>query len=122
LPFPDGRFSRVVCCFALGYVQDPLYTLRELLRVLAPRGILLITTWTPDTDLSMMYRAHSQDRELLRYLGRLRQAIREGRIHSFDPNDLARLLRLCGAVRPRIYSTFAGNACIGLVEKPNSSG
>lgn len=122
LPFPDGRFSRVVCCFALGYVQDPLYTLRELWRVLAPRGTLLITTWTPDTDLSMMYRAHSQDRELLRYLGRLRQALREGRIHSFDPNDLARLLRLSGAVRPRIYTAFAGNACIGLVEKPNSSG
>ncbi len=122
LPFPDGRFSRVICRFALDYSHDPLYTLRELLRVLAPRGTLLIATWTPETDLSTIYRAHFQDRELLLYLGRLRQALREGRIHSFDPNDLSRLLRLSGAVRPRVYTAFAGNACIGLVEKPNSSG
>ncbi len=121
LPFPDGRFSRVICRFALGYAHDPLYMLRELLRVLAPRGTLLIATWTPETDLSSRYRVLFQDRELLLYLGRLREAIREGRIHSFEPNDLARLLRLSGASRPRVYTAFAGNACIGLVEKPNSS-
>ncbi|HET9963395.1 MAG TPA: alpha/beta fold hydrolase, partial [Nitrospiraceae bacterium] len=38
LPFPDRHFDRVVCNLVVGYVRDPLFTLRECLRVLTPHG------------------------------------------------------------------------------------
>lgn len=32
LPFPDHSFDRVICNLVIGYVRDPLFTLREYLR------------------------------------------------------------------------------------------
>lgn len=42
LPFPDGTFSATVCSFVLGYCPDLAPALRELVRTLAPGGLLLI--------------------------------------------------------------------------------
>lgn len=38
LPFPDNLFSRVECDAVLEHVQDPQQVMREILRVLKPRG------------------------------------------------------------------------------------
>ena len=42
LPFPDASFETVVCTFVLCSVPDPAAALRELARVLAPAGRLLL--------------------------------------------------------------------------------
>lgn len=43
-PFKDGTFSAVVCSDVIEHVQKPADMLREMWRVLAPGGIVVVTT------------------------------------------------------------------------------
>lgn len=43
IPVPAGSFDVVLCTEVLEHVPDPLATIRELVRVLAPGGMLLMT-------------------------------------------------------------------------------
>jgi ubiquinone/menaquinone biosynthesis C-methylase UbiE len=47
LPFADGSFDLVLCQQMLQFVPDRLKAVREMRRVLAPRGRLLVSTWKP---------------------------------------------------------------------------
>ncbi|MBI4582871.1 MAG: class I SAM-dependent methyltransferase [Planctomycetes bacterium] len=44
LPYRDGSFDCVICGWVLEHLPDPLYGLREIARVLKPRGRMLILT------------------------------------------------------------------------------
>jgi SAM-dependent methyltransferase len=44
IPYDDGSFDFVFCTEALEHMLDPLVCLREIFRVLAPRGGFLMTT------------------------------------------------------------------------------
>lgn len=44
LPYPDGMFAAVTCLDVLEHVFDPRVLVRELARVCAPGGLLVITT------------------------------------------------------------------------------
>jgi demethylmenaquinone methyltransferase/2-methoxy-6-polyprenyl-1,4-benzoquinol methylase len=53
LPFPDGAFGSVTFTYLLRYVDDPEATVRELVRVLAPRGsIAMLEFHVPDGALA----------------------------------------------------------------------
>jgi SAM-dependent methyltransferase len=43
LPFDDGTFDAVSCLEALEFTSDPHHVLSELVRVLRPGGVLLVT-------------------------------------------------------------------------------
>lgn len=45
LPFKDGEFDAVVCCFGLLHFAEPARALREAARVLKPGGIVSFTVW-----------------------------------------------------------------------------
>lgn len=47
LPFADGDFAAVVSRLALMIARDPLATLREAVRVVAPRGVVVTALWAP---------------------------------------------------------------------------
>ena len=49
LKFPDGHFDHVISISVLQAVDDPTFTLKELCRVLRPRGTLILTLprWDP---------------------------------------------------------------------------
>lgn len=49
LPFVDGAFDLVFCNLMLQWEDDPRPTLAELRRVTAPRGLLLLASFGPDT-------------------------------------------------------------------------
>src|SRR3954447_20716621 len=42
LPYEDGAFSRVVCRYALHHVTDPAAVVREMARVCAPGGRVVV--------------------------------------------------------------------------------
>lgn len=127
LPFHDNQFDRVICNLVISYLRDPLFTLRELIRVLVPNGKLVLTNIKPRADLSQLYRNFvntAKDREelekakqILNSSGKLTQREREGEFHLFEKQELAMLLISSGAVQPRIYSTFANQAYIAVAEK-----
>jgi hypothetical protein len=86
----------------------------------------------PDTDLSVLYRRHlrranqdefsPQAHIVLHYLGRLREAIRHGLLHTFNQPALISLLQQAGILTPRILPTLDGHAFIVVIEKDQSAG
>lgn len=47
LPYRDGAFDVVVCAQSLQFVPDPVTAVREMKRVLAPGGRVIIGVWRP---------------------------------------------------------------------------
>jgi ubiquinone/menaquinone biosynthesis C-methylase UbiE len=45
LPYDDGTFDAVTANFVVNHVPDPRAAMRELARVIAPRGRLAVTIW-----------------------------------------------------------------------------
>jgi SAM-dependent methyltransferase/alpha-beta hydrolase superfamily lysophospholipase len=128
LPFQNDVFDRVVCNLVIGYVDDPLKTIREFVRVLAPGGRLIVTNLKPQSDLTQVYRnffnmARQQEevdeaRELLNNSGKIKQGEGDGIFHFFDQKELAQLLVLAGTSPPRLYSTLCNQAYLVVAEKP----
>jgi SAM-dependent methyltransferase len=127
LPFEGGTLRRIVCNLSLPFVSSPIAVVRELFRVLHPQGRLVLTAFHPSTDLSVLYRHHlrraNQDefethaQIVLHYLGRLREAICHGLLHTFDRETLSHLLQQSGVAAPHITSVLNGQAFLAVVEK-----
>ena len=126
-PFQDGTIRRVICNLSLSFVPSPLAMVRELCRVLHPQGRLVLTAFHPGTDLSVLYRHHLREANhdefgpqaqiVLHYLGRLREAIRHGLLHTFDRETLLHFLQQSGIALPRVSSVFNGQVFLAVVEK-----
>jgi PAS domain S-box-containing protein len=131
LPFKDHSLHRIVCNLSLSFVPSPLVTIRELYRMLHPQGRLVLTVFHPDTDLSVLYRQHLQRANqdefspqaqiVLHYLGRLREAIRYGLLHTFDRSSLTSFLQQAGILTSRILPALDGHALFAVIEKDQSS-
>jgi ubiquinone/menaquinone biosynthesis C-methylase UbiE len=48
IPYLDDAFDVVVSCNVFHYIREPLVGLKDMLRVLRPEGILVITDWCDD--------------------------------------------------------------------------
>lgn len=132
LPFTDASFLRIVCHLSLSFSLSPLNALRDALRALAPDGSLLMTCFQPHTDLAPLYRRHvraaGQDeftapgQIVLHYLGRLREAIRHGILHSYEREDVAQLLLHAGALPVQIRPVLDGQLLLVVAMKAKSAG
>jgi SAM-dependent methyltransferase len=130
LPFKDHSLDRIVCNLSLTFVPSPLVTIRQLYRMLHPQGRLVLTVFHPDTDLSVLYRRHLQRANqdefspqahiVLHYLGRLREAIRHGLLHTFDRASLTSFLQQADIRTPRILPALDGHALFAVIEKSKS--
>jgi ubiquinone/menaquinone biosynthesis C-methylase UbiE len=107
-------------------------TIRELYRVLRPQGRLLLTVFHPNSDLAVLYRQHlhranqdefsPQAQLVIQYLGRLREAIRHGLLHTFDRSSLTWFLKQAGIpLMPRILPVLDGHAFLAIIEKDKST-
>lgn len=69
LPYPDGSFDAVLCAQVLEHLLDPAAGMRELARVAAPGGRLVLTT---DNDRALVSRALNAPRATVVHALRLR--------------------------------------------------
>jgi len=87
LPLRPGSVDMVWSNLSLAWAEDPLAALREFERVLAPGGLLMFSSYGPDTlkELNAAFSAVSPAR----------------RVHSFvDMHDVGDLLVGCGFAAP----------------------
>ena len=56
LPYPDASFDAVISTFGVMFVQRPEDAASELARVCRPGGCLALATWTPDGNVSEMFK------------------------------------------------------------------
>ncbi len=129
LPFKERAFDRIVCNFALNALFDPLATIRELIRILAPGGKLVLTSLKPHADFTRLYRniatqaqqeqALSTAKRLLSSWGTIMEAERNGNLRFFHRQELSNLLKSSGAAKPRVYPTLANQAYVAVAEKPD---
>ncbi|MDH5700189.1 MAG: methyltransferase domain-containing protein [Nitrospirota bacterium] len=128
LPFPDNTFDRIVSNLVIGYVHDPGAALRELYRVLAPGGRMVISNLKPNGDFSGIYQSlvsnaalpqqREEARDLLNNYGKIRQAEKEGQFCFFDRMQWESIVATLGCMNAGIYSTFAGQAYLIALDKP----
>jgi PAS domain S-box-containing protein len=132
LPFMKQSIGRVLYHLSLAFAPSPLNSLREALQALHPEGTIVATCFQPHTDLAMRFRRHlltaGQDefsapaQIVLHYLGRLREAIRHGLLHSYERNELDRLLVHAGARPSRIVPILDGQLLLAVSQKAKSAG
>lgn len=128
LPFADHQFDRIVSNLVLGYVAHPQAVLRDLYRVLAPGGRMVISNLKPNGDFSGIYQnlvSHAgqqeqkaEARELLNNYGKIRQAEKEGQFRFFDQTEWMNALDSLDCVHAGVYPTFANQAYLIVLEKP----
>ncbi len=52
LPVKPGWHNKILMSLVLSYIYDPVETLREVRRIIAPDGLLVLSSMRPDTDAS----------------------------------------------------------------------
>ncbi|HST07849.1 MAG TPA: methyltransferase domain-containing protein [Gemmatimonadaceae bacterium] len=88
LPFRDSSFDTVSVVAALNHIPNREGTLREVIRVLRPRGLFLATMIGPWTG----HLAH----QFFRHDEAQRGGMREGELHGISPSGMRALLRRAG--------------------------
>jgi ubiquinone/menaquinone biosynthesis C-methylase UbiE len=88
IPLPDDSFDVVLCQLGLQFFQDRLAGLKEMRRVLAPGGRVLIRTAGPTPDLFKVF-----DEALGRHIGPQLSAFVQKVFSLYDKEELQRLLK-----------------------------
>lgn len=121
-------FDRICSSLVLSYLDDPIKTLKELIRVLKPGGLIVVSSIKPQADLSQIYRdfldvCKNNDeiaiaRELLNEAGKIKQKEGEGRYRFFSETELKTLLIGSHLENIRCIRSFGNQANIAVACKP----
>ncbi|HME10056.1 MAG TPA: methyltransferase domain-containing protein [Bryobacteraceae bacterium] len=89
LPYPDGAFSIVASRFALHHLQDPLAVLKEMRRVCAAGGRMVVADSAPAADKA----------DAFNRMERLRDP---SHVRAFPVEELQRLFAEAGLAEPEV--------------------
>jgi len=119
LPFLDSYFDKVCSNLVLSYVDDPLFTLIELRRVLKVGGHVAITSVKPMGNFSRVFnnfvRSTNKDvdlqeaRKLISNAGTVRHREKEGHFHFYSSEELLHLLQQAGFGQLESSAAFEGD-------------
>ena len=102
LPFAEDSFDVALCLDVIEHVVFPDQTIREILRVLRPGGIAIVTTpnvayWRRRLDLMVLGRWNPFGYGLA-----VEQPWADPHLRFFNPGSLRRLLQFCGFAPVRL--------------------
>ncbi len=124
LPFESRTFDKVCCNLVVSYLREPQRAVAEMVRLLKPKGRIVVTSLKPFADLSEVYRnfvrvAESQReieeaRKLLNNAGRVKAKESEGIYHFFSEEELTDLLRETGIREVETFRSFGNQANVAV--------
>lgn len=127
LPFADGEFNKLVSNLVISYVRDPLFTIKEMFRVVKPGGFLVITTLKSYADTSEIYRNYvlgnedqsriEETRRLLINAGKIKEKETEGQFTFFSEEELLGLAKQANAADVQVVRCFANQANALIIHK-----
>lgn len=89
LPYPDGSFDIVTCRYAFHHFPDPLAVLKEMRRVCAPGGRVVVIDSAPSAEKAAAFNAMEKLRD-------------PSHTRALPPEELTALYRNAGLPAPRI--------------------
>ena len=127
LTFKNDSFDKICCNLVVSYLQNPLLTLKELVRVLKPKGRLIVTSLKPHADLTKIYRnfikvAGSDEeieeaRRLLNNIGAIKCKEAEGYYNFFSERELTAMIAMTGAKKIQAVMVLADQVNLIVAEK-----
>ncbi len=127
LPFADNCFDKICCSLVVSYLQEPWVVIRELQRILAPGGKIVISSMKPHCDMSTIYRDFlHQDvndnelesaRDLLRAAGKIKVKEEKGYYRFFTGEQMAAMARSAGLGNIKIECSFGDQTHFIAAEK-----
>jgi ubiquinone/menaquinone biosynthesis C-methylase UbiE/esterase/lipase len=127
LTFKSDSFDKICCNLVVSYMQNPLFTLKELARVLRSKGRLVVTSLKPHADLTEIYRnfikvAESDEEieeawKLLNNAGAIKCKEAEGYYNFFSEKQLTVMLNMAGFKRIQSSKVLANQAVLIVCEK-----
>ncbi len=125
IDIPSQSFDRIGGSLILPYLYDPLAVLRELLRMLTPGGVLVLSSLKPNYDSSKAYLEEAEEiakrndlnefekerllaslREFAAFVGALLELEDEGRFRFFAADEFIALMEEAGFINVRAYNAF----------------
>jgi len=127
LDFNSDYFDKICCSLVISYVEAPIFTIKELFRILKPGGRMVVTSLKPYPDLSQLYRnflKHTKNekeveeaRKLLSSAGKIKQKESGGYYQFFSSEELSAIMAKAGANNIKIYRSFGNQANIAVASK-----
>jgi len=120
IDLPSEAFDKIGASIVLPYLYDPESAAREFYRMLAPGGVIVLSSPKPNFDSSKSYIEEAQSiaqradlneqqkdrllkslRELAAFVSHVIEMEDEGRFRFFAPNDLSKLMQRVGFINIR---------------------
>ncbi len=127
LPFTENCFSKICCSLVVSYLEKPDVVVRELARVLAPGGRIVLSSMKPYCDMSSIYRdfLHQEvkddelesARDLLRAAGRIKVKEEKGYYRFFSGKRMASMAEAAGLKNVDARCSFGDQTHLIVAEK-----
>lgn len=127
VPFKDSTFDKICSNLVVSYLQSPNVAVTEMVRVLKPKGRIVMTSLKPFADLSEVYRnfvevttskeAISEAQKLLSNAGRIKLKEAKGIYEFFSEESLSDMLKAAGIRDVETFRSFGNQANVAMGTK-----